>query len=394
MTTFAANSVLGQEKTKNEIQKILDSDRLGHAYLIAGPPGVGKKPLALAFAEAVNGVSNLSELGAKTYSGKSSWMNHPDIHVFIPKPRELSKTEFNSRIRMLEQDPYAIIDFANRPDLNDDAGTKNRRAFYSINYFRDEIRPAFFLKPNEGKRNIIVITGIENMHESSSNAFLKVLEEPPADVLIIMTTDHVNALLPTILSRCQVLKCTGLSTDEISLGLQQRDHLTVTDAQYMARISGGNYAIARFWDVSQVKSLRSDVVKFMRMSYTQDASEISTLSIQWVEENNAEGILVILNLLELFIKDILVYMHTNTGSLLINEDQVEVISRFVHSLREADLETMASQIESARIMIRQNVAPKYILTVLAIRFGYLMRGLPTPIHPDQPWLHLPALDIE
>lgn len=392
MTEFAKISVLGQDKVKQEIHKILESGRLGHAYLLAGPPGIGKKVLALAFAEAVNGISNLSELGEATFSSKSSWMNHPDIHVFIPIPRELSKTEFNARIRMLADDPYAVIDFANRPDLNDDS-SKNRRAFYPIAYFREDIRPAFFLRPNEGRKNIIILTGIENMHESSSNAFLKVLEEPPDDVLIIMTTDNLNALLPTILSRCQVLKCTGLSTTEITEGLTERDGMAKEDAAYMARISGGNYAIARFWDVKQVKSLRIEIVTFLRMSYTLDATEILNLVSSWFDENNTEGQIVILNLLEVFLKDIMVYMHTSNETLLVNSDQIDVISRFVQSMGNAKVEPMIDQIDSARVFLRQNVGGKYIFTALAIRFGFLMRGIETPISNSEPWLHLPAVEL-
>ncbi len=392
MAEFAKTSVLGQDKVKQEISKVLDSGRIGHAYLLAGPPGVGKKALALALAEAVNGISNLSDLGDTGFSAKSSWMNHPDIHVFIPIPRELSKTEFNARIRMLADDPYAIIDFANRPDLNDDI-SKNRRAFYPIAYFREDIRPVFFLRPNEGRKNIIILTSIENMHESASNAFLKVLEEPPNDVLIIMTTDNLNALLPTILSRCQVLKCTGLTTDEITNGLIERDGLSKEDAGYMARISGGNYAIARFWDVKQVKSLRGEIVTFLRMSYTLDATEILNLVSSWIEENNTEGQIVILNLLEVFLKDIMVYMHTSNSALLVNSDQIEVISKFVQSMGNAQVEKMIAQIDSARTMLRQNVGGKYMFTVMAIRFSYLMRGLETPLPGSDPWLHLPAVEL-
>src|SRR5690606_34319853 len=119
--------------------------------------------LALAFAEAVNGIENLSDLGEYKYSQKSGWMNHPDIHFFIPVPRLYTKTDFNERIRLLADDPYAIVDYANRPNISSEDDSKNRKAFYHIGYFREDIRPSFFLKPNEGKRNIIIITNIELM---------------------------------------------------------------------------------------------------------------------------------------------------------------------------------------------------------------------------------------
>jgi DNA polymerase-3 subunit delta' len=129
------------------------------------------------------------------------------------------------------------------------------------------------------------------------------------------------------------------------------------------------------------------------MSYTLDASEMLNLVSSWADENNTEGQIVILNLLEVFLKDIMVYMHTSNKTLLVNSDQIEVITRFVQSMGNAKVETMIDQIDSARTLLRQNVKDNYVFTVLGIRFGYLMRGLETPIPMSESWLHLPAVEV-
>ena len=98
--------VVGQKMARDHLRKILNSGRLSHAYLFSGPPGIGKKALGLAFAEVINGISNLTELGQFTFSKKSSWFTHPDIHLFIPLPTGVSRSELTDRVALLAGDPY------------------------------------------------------------------------------------------------------------------------------------------------------------------------------------------------------------------------------------------------------------------------------------------------
>ena len=133
--SFGNNRLVGQKRAKSQIERMLTSGRVSHAYLISGAPGVGKTAFALAFAEAINGVSNISDLGEYQNSKKSSWFSHPDIHVFIPKPTSAKAEELRERLELLSEDPYEIINFAQRPSLHDDSSSKNLQAFYPIDYF-------------------------------------------------------------------------------------------------------------------------------------------------------------------------------------------------------------------------------------------------------------------
>lgn len=388
--SFGNRRLVGQKPAKETVRRIFQSGRISHAYLFSGPPGVGKMAFALAFAELINGVDNLTDLQNSAFSKKSSWFTHPDIHVFLPIPRKVKMDELRSRLEILKQDPYEIVDFSLRPSMSDDDDSKNRRAFYSIDYFRDEIKPTAYLKPNEGKKTVIIISNIENMRKESANAFLKLLEEPAEDLIFLLTTQHTESLLPTIISRCQHIQLSPLRTEEIEEALIKFDKLSDEDASYLARVSGGNYSMTRFFDAETLKSSRQEIIDFLRYSYLQDAPNIIQQVQDWQNNRNIEGQIALMNIMEVFVRDLMVYRSTQDEQLLTNIDQSTVIKNFCTELTDARLEEMIDEINSCKPLIYQNVQLKLILTSLSLRFCNLMRGKDPVIPQNDSWKHLPA----
>lgn len=386
---FGNRRIIGQQRAKEQVERILASDRVSHAYLLSGPSGVGKTAFALALAEAINGIDHLSELGEHKQSKKSSWFTHPDIHVFIPKPTSAKTEELRDRLQLLAKDPYEIIGFSQRPSL-DDESSKNLQAFYPIDYFRDDIRPIAKLKPNEGNRIVIILTKVETMRKETANAFLKLLEEPSDRLMFILTTESYESLLPTITSRCQHIPLGTLKDKEVEQGLIEVDGLQPDEAAYLARVSGGNYAMTRFFDIGKLKENRDAVVDYLRMSFSQDAIGLSTLVQDWQSSNNIEGLISITNLIEMYIRDLMVYRETGNKKFITNIDQLESIQKFVKSLDDARLEEMITHLDSFRPALRQNVNPKLIFIVLSLRFSTLMRGLDPIIPEEENWKHIPA----
>lgn len=387
---FGDRRLVGQQFAREQIKRIVQSERISHAYLFSGPPGIGKTAFALAFAELINGVNNLTDLGANTLSKKSSWFTHPDIHVFLPVPTSVSVKELSSRLELLQKDPYEVVDFSLRPSLTNEDSTKNKRAFYPIKYFREEIRPKAFLKPNEGKKTIIIMTGIESMRDEAANAFLKLLEEPSQDLIFLLTTNHTEALLPTIISRCQHIRLSPLKTKEIEQALIDQDNLPPDDAAYLARVSSGNYAMTRFFDIATLKETREGIIKFLRYSYALDAVQITQTAQDWQSQQNLEGQVAILNILEVFLRDLLIFRSTQNSSFITNADQLDVIQNFCDTLSDARLQEMIEEVNKCKPMIYQNVQPKLIFTVLAFRFSNLMRNVEPEISENESWKHLPA----
>ncbi len=392
---LGSRKIVGQLPVRNRLVKTLQSGRLSHAYMFAGPKGIGKTALALAFAEAINGIDNISDLSGTAFSKKSSWINHPDIHLFMPIPGSINPEidELNARTKLLAEDPYEIVDFANRPAIVSSSESKNRNAFYSVNYFGNYIRPACYLKPSEGFRKVVIITEIDTMRKEVSNAFLKLLEEPPPRVMFLLTTSSINSLLPTILSRCQVMHCNPLSDSDIEQALIQKDNFSPDDARYLSKVAAGNYAITRFFNVERLQNDREDIVRFLRFSYQQHAGEILKLINKWSKEHNKEGIVSLINMLEIFIRDISLYRDTGSETFITNIDKIDTIKRFVDSLKNARLDEMLAQCDPMRSMIQQNINVRMALLVLALRFGRLMRNYDTVIAPGDDWKHLPAFEF-
>lgn len=388
--SFGDRRLVGQGKAKHQIERILLSDRLAHSYLITGPNGSGKTAFALALAEVVNGVDHLTNIKDFKVSKKSSWFTHPDIHVFIPMPTTMGTDELQSRLQLLTKDPYEIVDFTLRPALSDPESSKNRRAFYSIDYYHEEIRPKSVYKPNEGRRTVIVLTNLDTMRKETANAFLKLLEEPSGKILFILTATQPDQLLPTIISRCQQIRLHPLSKDEVAEGLMKYDGVAEREAELLARLSGGNYSTCRFLDVDTLQQIRNESVEFLRYSYTQDVSALLELISQWNKKLNKENQIALCNTIEQLLRDITVYRETQNENLITNIDQLDVIDKFCKAMTDARLEEMIHHVQQLKELLYQNVQFKYIGTALSLRFFYLLRGLDPVIDKDSSWKHLPA----
>ncbi|MEO1022016.1 MAG: RuvB-like domain-containing protein [Bacteroidota bacterium] len=387
---FGNQGIIGQHRAKKQVEHMLASERIGHAYLISGPAGSGKTAFALAMAEAINGISHLSDLGTRTSSKKSSWFSHPDIHVFIPMPTSASFTELRPRLELLANDPYELIDFAQRPNLTSGSAAKNRQAFYPIDYFRDHIRPVVKLRPNEGQRIVVIITQVETMRKEASNSFLKILEEPSDRLMFILTTDHYDALLPTITSRCQHITLTSLTDDEVKDGLIRLDGMNDSEADYLARVSGGNYSNTRLFDIQRLKEHRESIIRFLRYSFAQDAVQLSQMIQDWQSGTNIEGLISLLNLMETYLRDLVIWRETRNVALMTNFDQLSSIQKFTDSLGNALLEDMIFHLDAFKPQLRQNVNPKLIFMALSFRFSALMRGKQPVIDAASSYKHLPA----
>lgn len=388
---FGDRRLVGQDRVRNQIEQILSSGRIGHAYLLSGPAGSGKTAFALAFAEAVNGVNHLTNLKDLTRSKKTSWYTHPDIHVFIPMHSKATASELNSRIALLAGDPYEVVDFSLRPEVGEADSSKNLQAFYSIAYYHEEIRPKTVYKPNEGIRTIIVITGIETMRKESANAFLKLLEEPAGDLLFILTATKTDQLLPTIVSRCQNLQLQPLGNSEIAESLMKYDGMTREDAMLMSRLAGGNYSQARYFDPEALQLQREELIQFLRNCYTQNPVHISEMIQKWSRQLSRENQIALCNNLELFLRDVMIYKASAEPALLINMDQHKLIEKFITGIPDANVPAMIEHLQHLKELLYQNVQMKYIFTVLSFRYYYLMRGAKPPIPENKTWQHMPAL---
>lgn len=178
-----------------------------HAYLFTGAEGVGRRTLAMRFAQALNCPTPLAAgvpcLQCRTCQ-KIEAMQHPDLAVV-----------------QAEQ-----------------AG-----ATLKVDQIR-ELQHSLALAPYEARYRVALLLRFEEAHVSAANALLKSLEEPPHQVVLLLTASSAESLLPTIVSRCQVIRLRPLSWQTVQEGLQKRWKIPEQDAQTLARISDGRPGFA------------------------------------------------------------------------------------------------------------------------------------------------------
>jgi len=190
--------VVGHEWAVALLARALQSGRLSHAYLFTGPAHVGKTTLALAFAQAL-----LCERGSGAPCGECSTCQriahgrYPDVQTIVAD-RAMIQIE---QVRALQSDVA--------------------------------------LSPLEGKYKVFVIQEIERATLPAANALLKVLEEPPPRVLLLLTSERRDQVLPTIFSRCQSVALRSLPATQIQDALQERWEIAEEQAALLARLSCG-----------------------------------------------------------------------------------------------------------------------------------------------------------
>jgi DNA polymerase III subunit delta' len=213
------NDIFGQEAAIETIRQAYAADRLPHGVMFAGPAGVGKATTARALATLF--LCEKPKAGAACGRCESCRVmesaNHPDFHVIT---KELIR-------------------------YHDKTG-KSKGIDLSINVIIPELIEPAGRKPAMGRGKVFVIEQAELMNPAAQNAMLKTLEEPAGRTLIVLLTDQPGALLPTIRSRCQVVRFAALPESLVRRELEGRG-IEKKLAAEAARLAGGSLGVALRW---------------------------------------------------------------------------------------------------------------------------------------------------
>lgn len=232
-------NIKGQNHALKILERAVNEGKVAQSYLFYGPEGVGKFTTALNFAMALNCRSGKESIacGVCTACLKIKAFNHPDFLYIFPTPNfEISVegeikdgkmlSEYERYLNIKKETPWKEFFFSGAVGIRID----------SIRLLQHRIN----LSRNEAKYKVFLIEKAEMMNNSAANAFLKTLEEPPEDVIIILTTAKPESLLPTIISRCQKISFQRLSRQVIEKELTENHGCDLIIARTIARIANGN----------------------------------------------------------------------------------------------------------------------------------------------------------
>lgn len=308
------NRIKGQEGAKRVLQKAVIEDVPAHSYLFMGPDGVGKFTTALYFGMALNCLESIPEskpCGECSSCKKMLSFSHPDLIFLFPTPNyEISPSgeikdakklsEYESYLKNKKESPWRDFYFQGNIAIRLDC----------IRMLQHRV----YLSLIEARYKIVLIEKADYLNVNASNAFLKTLEEPPENVVIILTSSRNESMLPTIISRCQKVSFNRISRQLIEDELFYYGSEDTAQAKMIARIADGNMEKALNILEIQSSETRTKMIKLLDIIIRGD--DLSFLKF-------AENYKTSKSLSEL--KDILQYLIVWLGDLVFLVENPEEI---------------------------------------------------------------------
>jgi len=229
----------GQEQSIGLLQKAIENNKIAQAYLFYGNDGVGKFISALYFGMALNcgAINQLKPCGVCPSCHKFLCLEHPDLHYVFPTPNlNLSLDGEIKNADALKQYQAYLQNKIKTPwlDFFFKESTEIRKE--SITYLIKKLE----LSAHEARYRIVIIENAEMMNVATANSFLKTLEEPPENTVVILITERPQKMLSTIISRTQQVYFKPLARNVIKDILCSQFEIEETKARTAARIGGGN----------------------------------------------------------------------------------------------------------------------------------------------------------
>lgn len=285
--------VVGQAGVKQRLLQSSREGRVSHALLFFGPPGSGVLPMAMAFAQYLNceQPGEIDSCGLCGSCRRATKLEHPDIHYVYPVVTGIVKNprsvDFVADWRKaVLADPYLSLN--DWIDLLTGGDAKTKQGNIPVEEAQDIVHK-INLKAFEGRYKVIILWMPEKMGPATANKLLKSLEEPPEDTVFILASEARDQLLPTILSRTQLVKLNRLAEEEVAEVLQQTAGLSTNDAAELARLADGNFSTAMEL-ASREKgggSYEEAFLQWMRLCFNPFKSMEPLLA--WVEGMAAES---------------------------------------------------------------------------------------------------------
>ncbi|MBT1070402.1 DNA polymerase III subunit delta' [Pelotalea chapellei] len=315
--------IIGHERVVEIFRKSIKSGKTSHAYIFEGPAGCGRRKTAMALIQALFcRQAEDDACGVCPSCRKVAGNNHGDIHFLEPLPDKRD------------------ISIAQLRDLQRDLA----------------------LRPYEAPRKACIMEPADRMNLSSANSFLKTLEEPPGNALLILLTENADMLLQTIRSRCQLVRFAPLSSESIMLMLK-RNGMDEASAALLSQMANGSMQRAAELDGEALAQRHEVLIKHLATLSLDRISTIFTAS----EElgGNREETLELLDILLSFARDMI---HLSSGcSDIINTTIRPTLEGLVSRLNLERTLQLAEDILETRRSVQRNANVKLALDHLFIR---------------------------
>lgn len=369
------DQIVGQKKIKHLLTESISDNRVGHAQLFLGADGYGTLALAMAFAKEILKKEN------EHSSSKVAHLNHLDLHFSFPVFKEKSSglsSNFAEEFReMVLNNPYS-----DNEDWSRILESENKQLTIYADEI-DQVNQKFALKSFEGGSKILIVWQADKMNISAANKFLKFLEEPPKDTFIILTAENGDSILPTILSRTQLVEIPRIDDEDIEEFLKKTYDISEEKISEIVFQAQGN------WNTAQKLMLpddSDDEFEKLFVLWVREAFQVKkkpqflknivlwgrNIAV-WNREKQKNFLdycaeMFRLALLQNYGSENLVYKKINSGGF-----RWDNFSKYIHG---ANIEAILNEISEADYHLERNANPKIVWTDLGIKLSRYIHKAP------------------
>jgi DNA polymerase III subunit delta' len=306
--------VLGHERPIEFLKRAIRQDKVSHSYLFLGNDGIGKKWVALQFAKALNCLEGVSEDGNACDQclscKKIDHRLHPDVLLLEPEGQTLKVDQVRQMQRDLAYRPY------------------------------------------EGRRRVCILTAADRMAPNMSNTLLKTLEEPPLHTVIILLANNPRFLLPTILSRCQMIHFHPLPAPLVSNWLTEQKGFNGEEAHLLASLSEGS--------PGKALEIREEIDRIPRQELLMSFIGLKSLPFEkkesWAESlsSNRENLILLLEVAKTLLRDLVMMKTLKNKSKLIHSDLLREMESLATGWHLPSLLNRMEVLHQTTLAIRSN----------------------------------------
>ena len=327
--TTSFDDIVGQEPLKEYFQNAVRTERMANTYLISGAKGSGKSMMAEAFAAALLCEEKTCvPCGNCPACSKFRRRNHPDyIEIQHEKPKLISVEDVRSQL--VEQIGYA---------------------------------------PSEGEHRIFVIENAELMNPAAQNAILKSIEEPPAYAVIMLLTENLDSLLPTIRSRAVSLEMKPVRVEEIEKYLISKYALPDYHARVVSQFSQGNIGRALLLSESEdFRKRKEKVTRSIERIRKSPEYQIEEIIGDFLSEGGKENLDECLNLILIWYRDVLLYKATGSDRHIIYREEFAQVRRQAENESYQHLNKVLLEVKETQDRLKANMKAESALNLLFLR---------------------------
>ena len=316
--------VVGHKDILKYISSAVENNRVSHAYILNGERGSGKKMLANLFAMTLLCETGDNEPCGKCHSCKQAESgNHPDI------------------IRVTHEKPNSI----------------------SVDDIRTQVNNTVDIKPYQGPYKVYIIPQADMMTPQAQNAILKTIEEPPSYAVFLLLTENAETLLPTINSRCVMLKLRNIKDTLIKKYLMENLEIPDYKADMCTAFAQGNMGRAiMLANSDHFNEIREEAVQLLKhiseMELNEIVAAVKNISVYKLEITDYLDIIMI------WYRDVLLYKATKDMDKVVFKDQLQSIKEQARKSSYEGIELILESLEKAKARLKANVNFDLVMELL------------------------------